>query len=142
MPKDGSDEDLQKALKRLQEADDHLTYLVENVYLMDQRQLLERVTAAIGSHRLKLGTLPYNQIATILHDISELESPNSLYAIKLPDKTIPISAIEFEVYQKPYCTDKILRNILGREQNSIGGANELLNFFFQSNIRSPLLQGN
>eukprot|EP00826_Nyctotherus_ovalis_P052976 TRINITY_DN680_c0_g1_i1.p1 TRINITY_DN680_c0_g1~~TRINITY_DN680_c0_g1_i1.p1 ORF type:complete len:234 (+),score=45.55 TRINITY_DN680_c0_g1_i1:181-882(+) len=92
----------------------------------NQRHFLKSVARSVITERLKPGTLPFNQIATILRDLLDLDCSNRQYVIKLPEKTIPISRTEHEEYRKVPCTCRFLRNILGREQREAEDPNELL----------------
>lgn len=109
---------LQKALEKIRKVKHDLE---------DQRHLLENLSAAIISGRLGSNSLGFSQISTIIRDLLGLDSPESRYFIDLPEKTIPISSIEYENYKKLPCTSAILRKILGREQKTTDDPKELLN---------------
>ncbi len=108
---------LQRAIDRVRTAKHELE---------DQKCLIENIAKAINSGRLLPGTLGYSQICTILRDVLGLPCPESKHSINLPEKTIPISQTEYEVYKKLPCTPGVLRAMIGREQRGVEDPSELL----------------
>jgi len=108
---------LQKAIDKLR---------VAKFEIEDQKQLVENLIKAINSGKLVPNTLAYNQICTILRDLLALPCPESHHAIRLPEKTIPVSKLEYEEYMKLPCTPAVLRALVGRGQVGVEDPSELL----------------
>ncbi len=111
------DSALQKAMERVKSA---------KCELEDQRLLVENLLKAINTGKLVPNTLAYNQICTILRDVLPVPCPQSAFALKLPEKSIPISKVEYDEYSKLPCTPAVLRALVGREQQSAEDPSELL----------------
>ena len=92
-----------------------------------QKLLINTLSSAIISEKLKPNTLGYNQICTIIRDVMNEEISDNKYCIVLPNKTLGISAIEFETYSKLKCTEGMMERILGRERTKQDDPNEILN---------------
>ena len=108
---------LQKAIEKIKSAKHELD---------DQKMLVENLVQAINTGKLQPNTLGYNQVSTILRDVLGLACPDSKFAITLPEKLIPISSIEYDIYKKLPCTPGILRAMVGREQKGVEDPSELL----------------
>lgn len=109
-------DDIQKALKLIYEA---------HYDVPDQCHLIEDVAAGVISGQLRPDTLAFNQISTILRDLLGVECHDAKHTISLPEVTVPISTLEYEIYRRIPCTDRVLRNLLGRKQKQPEDPNEL-----------------
>jgi len=92
----------------------------------DQKYLIENLLKAINTGKLTPGSFSYCQICTILRDLLNLPCPESRHTITLPEKSIPISTVEYDVYKNLTCTPGVLRAMVGREQHGPEDPSELL----------------
>lgn len=91
----------------------------ENYDLDDQNQLIENLSKAIITGKLKPNSLGLNQICTILRDVLGIQCEEKGYVIALPDKNLSVSKIEYDTYIRTRCTEGVLLKILGKEKSTM-----------------------
>lgn len=82
----------------------------------EHKFLLDNLLKAIISEQLGPNTLGYCQICTILRDVLGLPCEGSEHFLKLPERTISITSLEYKMYKDMMLGPEELRTIIGLPQ--------------------------
>lgn len=82
----------------------------------DQRLVLDNLFKGIIAGRLAPNTLGYNQICTILRDVLAISAEKNCCELRLLEKSIPISTLEYTTYKEMLLGPEELRAVVGRPQ--------------------------
>eukprot|EP00826_Nyctotherus_ovalis_P016388 TRINITY_DN1473_c0_g2_i1.p1 TRINITY_DN1473_c0_g2~~TRINITY_DN1473_c0_g2_i1.p1 ORF type:complete len:238 (-),score=27.67 TRINITY_DN1473_c0_g2_i1:206-919(-) len=81
-----------------------------------QKLALNDLFEGIITGRLAPNTLGYNQICTILRDVLEISGERNHHELRLQEKSIPISTLEYTAYKEMLLGQEELRAVVGRLQ--------------------------